>query len=236
MELSDMLYIPNFKKKIISLLKLLDQGYKVNKWTREYFWLSRGTTKMQKWQKAGYAMYWFQAKPTTGEAYVAECTMDINRAHDKMAHMGKDIFQKTMAWYGIKLMGKMVPCDACLRAKAQAKNTKKLTEQMATTAREWLYLDTMGPVEPSLGRSCYYMKIVDQFLWKSWDGHMKSKDQIYNLLKTCLDILQSKGITVKYLQYDNAGKQGGRLAELCWACRITMEYTVPNILQQNGIM
>jgi len=37
----------NFKKKIISLLKLLDQGYKVNKWTREYFWLLKGTAKLQ---------------------------------------------------------------------------------------------------------------------------------------------------------------------------------------------
>ncbi len=40
-ELADMLYILEFKKKIISLLKLLDQGYKVEEWTKEYFWLSK---------------------------------------------------------------------------------------------------------------------------------------------------------------------------------------------------
>jgi len=38
-ELADMLYIPEFKKKIISLSKLLDQGYKVKEWMKEYFWL-----------------------------------------------------------------------------------------------------------------------------------------------------------------------------------------------------
>jgi len=85
-----MLYIPNFKKNIISLSKVLDQGNKVNEWTKEYFWLLRGTTRMQVQQKAGYAKYYFQAKPMMGETYVAECTMDINKAHDKMAHMGKD--------------------------------------------------------------------------------------------------------------------------------------------------
>jgi len=74
--------------------------------------------RMQVQQKAGYAMYYFQAKPTMGEAYMAECTMDINEAHDKMVHMGEDIMRKTIAQYGIKLMGKMEPCNACLRAKA----------------------------------------------------------------------------------------------------------------------
>jgi len=94
----------------------------------------------------------------------------------------------------------------------------------------------MGPFEPSLGGSCYDTKIVDRFSRKSWDGHMKSKDQVYNLLKTHLDILQGKGITVKYLQCNNAGKQGGRLADLCQACIITMEYMAPNTLQHNGVV
>jgi len=79
LELADMLYITNFKKKIISLSKLLDQGYKVNEWTKEYFWLSKGAMGMQVQRKAGYAMYYFQVKPMTGEAYImAEHTMDIN--------------------------------------------------------------------------------------------------------------------------------------------------------------
>jgi len=65
----------------------------------------------------------------------------------------------------------------------------------------------MGPFEPSLGGSHYNVKIMNQFMQKSWDGHMKSKDQIYNLLMTHLDILQGKEITIKYLQIDNASKQ-----------------------------
>jgi len=102
---------------------------------------------------------------------------------------------------------------------------------VARKAGQCLYLDTMGPFEPSLGRSDYDAKIVDQFLWKSWDGHMKSKDQVYDLLKTHLDILQGKGITDKYLQCNNASKQGGRLTELCQAHGVTMEYMAPNMLQ-----
>jgi len=59
---------------------------------------------------------------------VAEHMMDINEVHDKMAHMGEDIVQKSMAQYGNKLTGKMEPCDACLKAKARA---KKSTDHVA---------------------------------------------------------------------------------------------------------
>jgi len=65
---------------------------------------------------------------------------------------------------------------------------------------------------------------------------MKSKYQIYYLLKFHLDILQGKEITIKYLQCTNAGKKGERLVDLCRAHVITMEYMALNMLQQNGVV
>ncbi len=87
-----------------------------------------------------------------------------------------------MARYGIKLTGKMEPCDACLRAKARVKNMKKTTECMATTASKHLCLDTTGSFEPSISSTWYDTKIVDQFSQKSWDVHMKTKDQLHEIL------------------------------------------------------
>jgi len=91
---------------------------------------------MQVQCKEGYAMCYFKVKPMSGKAYMEECTMDINKAHDKMAHIGEDIVCKTMAHYGIKLTGKMEPCNACLRAKARAKNMRKSTDCVAIKTRE----------------------------------------------------------------------------------------------------
>ncbi len=87
-----------------------------------------------------------------------------------------------MAHYGIKLTGKMEPCDACLCAKARAKNMKKTTECVAATASKCLCLDTMGPFKPSTSSTRYGAKIVDQFSHKSWDVHMKTKDQLHEIL------------------------------------------------------
>jgi len=181
-------------------------------------------------------MYYFQACSLTSEAYMVEHMMDINKAHDKMAHMGEDIVQKTMACYGIKLTGKMELCNTCLCAKARAKNTKKTTECVAATGGECLCLDTTGPFKPSISSTWYDAKIVDQFSRKSWDVHMKTKDQLYKILHKHLDYLKGQGITMKYLWCDNAGEQGKKLAEFCKVHGIQIKYTAPNTPQQNGII
>ena len=111
----------------------------------------------------------------------------------------------------------MEPCNACLRAKARAKNMKKTTECMAATAGEHLCLDTMGPFEPSISGPQYNAKIVDQYSHKSWDVHMKTKDQVHEILQKHLEYLKGQGIIMKYLRCDNAGEQGKKLAEFCKA-------------------
>jgi len=73
LELEHTLFIPSFKKKIISLSKLLDQGYQVKNWTKEYFELGRGATNMIIRRKEGHTMYYFQGtKVQYQEANVIE--------------------------------------------------------------------------------------------------------------------------------------------------------------------
>ena len=125
--------------------------------------------------------------------------MEINEAHDKMAHIGEEALRKTMQMYGVKLHGQLLPCDACMRAKARAKNLRKTTENPATFAGERLFLDATGPFEPTIGGSRFDAKIVDQFSRKTWSCYMKTKDQIADLFKKHIDALKGMGKTVKYL-------------------------------------
>jgi len=135
-KLADKLY--QTLRRRLTLSKLLDQGYKVEEWIKVYFWLSKGVTRMQVRCKERYAIYFFQVKPKSDKTYMVECTMDINKLHDKMAHMGEDSVCKTMAHYSIKLTNNMEPCDACIRVKARVKarvkNAKKSTDCVTTKA------------------------------------------------------------------------------------------------------
>jgi len=119
LKLEHTLFIPSFKKKIISLSKLLDQGYQVKNWTKEYFELRRGVMKMIIQRKEGHTMYYFQGTMAQyQEANVIKWSMEINEARDKLVHMGEAVLRKTMQNYGMKLTGKLLPCNACMRAKA----------------------------------------------------------------------------------------------------------------------
>jgi len=70
--------------------------------------------------------------------------------HDKLVHMGEAVLQKTMKNYGMRLTSKLLPCNACMRAKACTKNTKKMTDNPASKAGERLFLDATGLFEQSI--------------------------------------------------------------------------------------
>jgi len=232
------LFIPSFKKKIISLLKLLVQGYQVANWTKEYFELSKGMTRMTIQRKQGHTMYYFCGIIVkSNKVYAVKQSMDINEAHNKLAHMGETVLHKTMKNYDIRLTGKLLPCDACMRAKACAKDMKKTTENPATKAGERLFVDATGPFEQSIGGTQFDSKIVDQFSRKTWSGHMNSKDQILDMIKTHIDSLKGQGKDIKFLRCDNASEQGGgKLTTFCQERSIQLKYTASNTSQQNGVV
>jgi len=75
-----------------------------------------------------------------------------------------------------------------------------------------------------------------QFSRKTWSGHMKTRDQILEMIRMHIDALKGQGKDVKFLQCDNASKQGGKLATLCRERGIQLEYTAPNTPQQNSVV
>jgi len=88
-ELVDILYIPDFKKMIISLSKLLDQGYKMDKWTKKYFWLTKDAARMQQCKNG-----------TTSKSKTYKHSGAYNGykwGAQQEAHMGEDIVCKTIA-------------------------------------------------------------------------------------------------------------------------------------------
>jgi len=92
LELKDTLFIPVFKK-IVSLSNLLDQGYEVKETHLKI--LCNDKTIAIKCKPNHWMLYLisFIVKP---EVYAAETIMDINKAHEKLGHVGKDILCKTM--------------------------------------------------------------------------------------------------------------------------------------------
>jgi len=90
-ELEDTLYILNFKKKIVSLSKLLDQGYKVDKWTKTHLKISKNQKSIIIKRKQAQQMYYLIGFKVQLAVYATGSAMDINKVHEKLGHVGEDI-------------------------------------------------------------------------------------------------------------------------------------------------
>ncbi len=180
------------------MTKLLKEGTKLVKWNTEHLTsqnANSGTVRIGK--QADKEMFNFKCKRVkekTASVMVAEkeTPMDINEAHKKLGHVCKENLQETMKSYNIKGAGKLKACDGCMRAEAKATSVPKLTKTLATIPGERLYLDTTGPFAPLAGGTVYDVKMVDQYLRKTFGAHVKKKSQVSGLVGDLLVKLKGK--------------------------------------------
>jgi hypothetical protein len=169
-------------------------------------------------------------------------SISMDALHILWAHASEKYIKSTAKELGIKTTGKLSPCFGCAQAKARQKNTSKEAKNPATKPGERFFLDLSGPFAPSIGRSKYWLKMVDEFSNKSFDKYIKTKDQLPEEVRKLLTMLFGKGYEVKFLRCDSGGKNvSPELKEICkgglgngWFVQI--EYTSRDTPQHNGIV
>ena len=83
--------------------------------------------------------------------------MEVNDAHVLLGHIGKTLLEKSAKLISWELTGTLSTCDACAKAKAQAKGVTKKALEPASKPGEQLYVDTAGPYSTSLGGWIYLL-------------------------------------------------------------------------------
>jgi hypothetical protein len=82
-------------------------------------------------------------------------TMDINRAHYNMGHMGEVALQRFLNHQNIKATGKFQNCTSCMKWKAQNTPVNKVAVNPAKYPGEHLHIDASGPLPLPMGREEY---------------------------------------------------------------------------------
>ena len=243
--LHEVLHVPGFAKNVVSLSRLIKDTGVTAEFSHDTLTLTNSNnSKMEIRKEEDDSMFYLRATRCESNATVYNTTidprtasMDINEAHRKMSHVGETILRLTFKHvFEMKLTGELRPCDGCMKAKARAKNVKKVSTTEATQPGERLYLDTTGPFKPTLGGNLYDVKLVDQFSRKSWGAHVKKKSEVPKLVEKQFELFKGQGLTVKFLRCDNAGEHQKKLQEVCAKFGVQLEYTSPNTPQQNGVV
>ena len=240
-KLNHVLYLPGFNQNILSMARLLEHG------NDDSLTLIKGATRLTLLKETKGGMFSLQAtrlapNPWTSvhladlktDNETAPKTTDINEAHDKLGHAHEAILHRTCKKLNITLTGQLLPCDACMRTKAQAKPVKKTTNTKATYVGERLFLDTSGPFPPSIKGSKYWGKICDQYSGEHGTPSSKRNPKSQKQLRTSLSLSRPRvtrsntcDVTMQVNMKKNSKRSGNNL-ESNWN---TPHQTPPNIME-----
>jgi hypothetical protein len=185
--------IPEFSKRVLSVLKLIDDGYQVE-FTMEHATIRDKSGKVIKCprdKKSGLCyLHAFESSetvncagkeepnwknvvqkvdPATGIDTVKKVvekmpkTVDLNEAHGACGHKGEALLRKTHKRLGVELTGALKPCEGCGHAKARAKAVSKTMTTKAAEPGERLFLDASGPFTPALNGCKCWIQVADDF-------------------------------------------------------------------------
>jgi hypothetical protein len=205
--LESVLYVPNFVRNIVSLMKVTNAGITVELGTETVkFKMNNKTLTMKK--AKGDEMWCIKPKTKIinivcdvetkkGETIK---TMDLNEAHEKLGHPDENTVKATLQYWGYKATGTFDPCDGCLKEKAKAKDVShKPTSNVVTEPGKRLFLDATGPFEISAGGTKYDTHLVDQAARSGWVTHIARQNEVSAMVDNHLTYLRSNGYAIQYL-------------------------------------
>jgi hypothetical protein len=90
-------------------------------------------------------------------------------------HIHKGALDKTAAYYGVKLQGKLEPCYDCSLAKIRQFNLGKEAKKKSAVPGKRLFVDISSVATDSFGRAQYWVLVVDGCTDKCWSFFVKAK-------------------------------------------------------------
>ena len=154
-------------------------------------------------------------------------------------HTGEHLMKTTADYMGIKLTGKLEPCETCAQAKIRQANVpKKKEKQVPSRPGYRLFIDISSFKHESMGGKRHWLIVVDEFSDCSHSFFLKRKSDQIELLPVWIKELKAKyGTDIKYIRLDNSGENRS-LQKECdkQNLGIIFEFTAPGTPQQNSVV
>ncbi|KAG8499371.1 hypothetical protein CXB51_005830 [Gossypium anomalum] len=207
--LSDVRYVPELKRNLISLSTLDSKGYR---YTAEsgVLKISKGSLVVMKGQRKTAKLYVLQGSTITGDAAVASSSLsddDITKLwHMRLGHMSENGMVELSKRGLLDGQGicKLNFCEHCVFGKQKRvrftrgiHNTKEILE--------YIHSDLWGPSRvPSRGEANYMLTFIDDFSRKVWAFFLKQKSDVFSAFKSWKIMIEKQtGKQIKYLRTDN---------------------------------
>ncbi|KAH0655443.1 hypothetical protein KY285_030325 [Solanum tuberosum] len=239
--LTDVRYVPDLKKNLISLGTLESLGCK---YTGEcaVMKISLGALVIMKARRSG-TLYTLLGSTVIGAAAVStQSDSDITKLwHMRLGHMSK----KSLSILGKRGLicgqstGNMEFCEHCVFEKQKRVNFKSPAIHRTKGTLDYIHSDLWGPSRtPSKGGAWYMLTFIDDYLRKVWVYFLKNKSNVFLTFKQWKVLIEKQtGKHVKRLRTDNGLEFcNDEFNEFCKNEGIIQHHTVRMTPQQNGVV
>ena len=234
---------------LFSFTKAMKEGWQMNgRWKEgglmiELFKTTRASMKFDRMIPSGSSwLMGIKTQRLVGQAHAViepGKSIPIWKFHQMTGHTGEHLLRTTAENMGIKLTGKLEPCEICAQAKIrQANIPKKKEKQVPSRPGYRLFIDISSFKHESMGGKRHWLIAVDEFSDCSHSFFLKRKSDQIVMIPIWIKGLKAKyGIDVKYIRLDNSGENRS-LQKECEKQNlgIILEFTAPGTPQQNSVV
>ena len=176
--LTDVLFVPKMRRNLISVGKLTDDDYDVVVRKTETI-IRRDEQLIKAPRKNGL----FILKNETQEAQYEtlhgehQQEMSLRKAHETLAHIGKDKVKEILKRAGIPYTDDLNDCTACIQGKQYRSTYRSKPNEAKANSIGTVHADLCTPALESLGGAKYILCITDEYSGYRKLYLQKSKDE-----------------------------------------------------------
>ena len=245
----EVMIVPQLNHDLLSFAKAMKEGWLMNGRSKEgglmieLFKQTKTSMKFDRMIPSGSSLLMgIKTKRLVGQAHAAiepGKSIPIWKFHQMTGHTGEHLMKTTADYMGIKLTGKLEPCEPRAQAKIRKANVpKKKEKQVPSRPRYRLFIDISSFKHESMGGKRHWLIVVDEFSDCSHSSFLKRKSDQTELLPIWIKELKAKyRIDIKYIGLDSRGENRS-LQKECdkQTLGIIFEFTAPGTPQQNSVV
>ena len=241
--------VPQLNHDLFSFTKAMKEGWQMNgRWKEgglmiELFKTTKTSMKFDRMIPSGSSwLMGIKTQRLVGQAHVViepGKSIQMWKFHQITGHTGEHLLRPTADYMGIKLTGKLEPCETCAQAKIRQANVpKKKEKQVPSRPGYRLFMDISSFKHESMGGKRHWLIVVDEFSDCSHSFFFKRNSEQIELFPIWIKELKAKyGIDIKYIGLDNSGENRS-LQNECdkQNLGIIFEFSAPGTPQQNSVV
>ena len=241
--------VPQLNHNIFSFTKAMKEGWQMHgRWKEgglmiELSQTSKTSIKFDRMIPSGSS--WLMGLKTqrlVGQAHAViepGKSIPIWKFHHITGHTGEHLLRPTAEYMGIKLTGKLEPCEMCAQAKITQANVPKTKEKQVPSRPGYrMFIDISSFKHESMSGKRHWLIVVDELSDCSHSLFLRRKSDQIDLFPNWIKELKAKyGIDIKYIRLDNSGENKG-LQDECenQNLGIIFKFTAPGTPQQNSVV